>query len=564
MMSTRNCTRLFVEILCLQVLILLPLPVQAVQGHLPWGSASLRTAMRCRGGSTTGMTAKQKDTSSSSNTGTPSVGVLVAGSISSLQSSNLTFLSDACKGSGASCILFDADSSSSAFPATTKAIEPMRHLHLLPKDDAMVESLSLLCGVVVVLVPEDGEEELASLVPALLKGANRRISNSLKKGTLVVVYTGTASHNDTVSWQDQVMQNQLSEFTPHTWDRLEIVTLEQLEQQWDDIINNASFNLANGEDQIFPNLLESVYRSLGGPDNRSSSSSSSPHPFRFTEHTSEESSPQPQRPKQRRHLLEASSTITNDSIIHEVLATAQGQMEELETKMDQIWLNNDENNEQYIPLLEFGDIANNILNTAHDKLSLSMEDVLLVQQVEAVEAVVPVDVRLELLLRIASNIRRLYQQQLESLREYYGKRYESVLDDSSSLNEEQQHQWTEAAAHATEGFRAAAQHAIPTLCRSNGELRDADFEYVQSLQGLIADMMEATRLRQDEQSLAMEEEEEEGDDNAVSQRRPKWIEKVASRAFVLGVNYLQGWLAWQGIKRAAIERDRNMPKFPLF
>jgi hypothetical protein len=33
---------------------------------------------------------------------------------------------------------------------------------------------------------------------------------------------------------------------------------------------------------------------------------------------------------------------------------------------------------------------------------------------------------------------------------------------------------------------------------------------------------------------------------------------------MVGVNYIQGWLAWQGIKKAAEQRDKDMPKFPLF
>jgi hypothetical protein len=52
---------------------------------------------------------------------------------------------------------------------------------------------------------------------------------------------------------------------------------------------------------------------------------------------------------------------------------------------------------------------------------------------------------------------------------------------------------------------------------------------------------------------------------AKTRRGPvKWYEKLAARALVFGVNYLQGWLAYQGIKKAAEERDRMMPKFPLF
>jgi hypothetical protein len=89
---------------------------------------------------------------------------------------------------------------------------------------------------------------------------------------------------------------------------------------------------------------------------------------------------------------------------------------------------------------------------------------------------------------------------------------------------------------------------------------------VDALQGLIKDMMEATQLRKDEQSLAFEDYDDDDDAFELSGKRrvPKWLKKLAARGFALGVNYIQGWLAWQGIKRAALERDKNMPKFPLF
>jgi hypothetical protein len=85
--------------------------------------------------------------------------------------------------------------------------------------------------------------------------------------------------------------------------------------------------------------------------------------------------------------------------------------------------------------------------------------------------------------------------------------------------------------------------------------------------------MEATERRKNDQSIAsmLLEEEEDDDEGSTStntrkrkRRVPKWLERIAARTFVFGVNYFQGWLAWQGIRRAAIERDRNQPKFPLF
>ena len=44
----------------------------------------------------------------------------------------------------------------------------------------------------------------------------------------------------------------------------------------------------------------------------------------------------------------------------------------------------------------------------------------------------------------------------------------------------------------------------------------------------------------------------------------KRYEKLAAKVMVFGIIYLQGWLAYQGIKKAAEDRDKMMPKFPLF
>ena len=110
---------------------------------------------------------------------------------------------------------------------------------------------------------------------------------------------------------------------------------------------------------------------------------------------------------------------------------------------------------------------------------------------------------------------------------------------------------------------------------------DSSLDYVNSLQGLLRDMMDATERRKDDQIVAsmltMDDDEDTGEDNDTDDKKlggkrrrwlrrspPKWAKRIASRAIVFGVNYIQGWLAWQGIKRAAMERDRTQPKFPLF
>jgi hypothetical protein len=419
------------------------------------------------------------------------------------------------QGSGATCFLLDGASSLKA------------RIENLPLDDFLAESLGVVCNVLVVHISDRDEEDISKLIQAVVKGANRRGASRLKNKLVIVSPFQESKIEDGPSCsksysKDEFIKKQLANVLPGTFERVEVVTLEELEQQWEDILREPpAGNIFFGDTlEVYPKVIQQVYRALGGK-------SQSTFQLKLFVETPR---------KRRKHMEDAGM----DIIIQEVLSTAQTRLQALETKMNEIWL---EETSQEMPLLEFGDMANALLNDANQRLQQT-----------------PSAMRLQILQRVAAELLRLYKQQLESLRDYYGKRYETVLE-----MEENQEAWTEAAAHMTEGFRAAAQHAIPTLCQSNGELRDADFEYVMALQGLIKDMMEATQSRQDEQSMAMEDESDDDDDESISRRHPpKWYEKLAARGFVLGVNYLQGWLAWQGVKRAAIERDRNMPKFPLF
>jgi hypothetical protein len=415
--------------------------------------------------------------------------------------------------SGATCFLLDGSSSLKA------------RIENLPSDDFLAESLGVICNVMVVHIADRDEEDLSRLIQAVVKGSNRRGAARLKNKLVIVSSFQEPKIEDGPSCsksysKDEFIKKQLANVIPGTFERVEVVTLEELEQRWEDILREPPASSVSFGDtlEVYPKLIQQVYRALGG----TSQSTFQLKPFIETSR------------KRRKHMEDAGM----DIIIQEVLSTAQTRLEALETKMNEIWL---EETSQEIPLLEFGDMANDLLNDAYQRLQLA-----------------PSAMRLQILQRVAAELLRLYKQQLESLRDYYGKRYETVLE-----TQENQEAWTEAAAHMTEGFRAAAQQAIPTLCQSSGELRDADFEYVMALQGLIKDMMEATQSRQDEQSMAMEDESDD-DEESLSRHPPKWYEKLAARALVLGVNYLQGWLAWQGVKRAAIERDRNMPKFPLF
>jgi hypothetical protein len=183
---------------------------------------------------------------------------------------------------------------------------------------------------------------------------------------------------------------------------------------------------------------------------------------------------------------------------------------------------------------------------------------------------------------LVRRLRELYDQHLQSLRDYYGQAFESMLDESVAefgiVGEEGEEKdmaaswralrekWKKAASLVTQSFEAAANSSAPTVIIDN---EPNLWDYSQSLQGLLSDMVSATDSRRPlEDSLFADDDETDTAASGNSSRRfnraARWYEKLAARALVLGVNYLQGWLALQAVRRAAAERDRRMPKFPLF
>eukprot|EP00934_Nitzschia_sp_Nitz4_P002261 Nitzschia sp. Nitz4//scaffold13_size275219//225758//226444//NITZ4_000912-RA/size275219-processed-gene-0.163-mRNA-1//-1//CDS//3329536128//2261//frame0 len=209
---------------------------------------------------------------------------------------------------------------------------------------------------------------------------------------------------------------------------------------------------------------------------------------------------------------------------------------------------------QTMPMLDFGKQANSILTTAYKELHQ-----------------LPEDERCTALSPLVQEIQRLYEDHLQALRDYYGRRYETFLTTSSVGGRNSKHQ----ADRCIEGFQAAARHAVPKLCQERGPLETlASFQSVSTLQGLVQDMMDTTEWQEtDELLMQVETNQQEGDTETFQPdtwlrrtvRRVKpWAKKIASRVLVLSVNYVQGWLALQALRQAAMERDREMPKFPLF
>jgi hypothetical protein len=205
---------------------------------------------------------------------------------------------------------------------------------------------------------------------------------------------------------------------------------------------------------------------------------------------------------------------------------------------------------------------------------------------------------------VGTDLQRLFHLHLQSLRDHFGREYELVLE-QQSLAEDVDVEgassagkaWARrpAARQAEARFTEAAAGAVPHICRSpGGELCEelgALFGCGEAARGLLEDMCEATltqEMAEEELADVMGESGEDGTEIAARTTGPpssrtglrqlvknvkaklktrgpaKWYERWATKALVIGVNYIQGWIVLQALRREAAKRDRAMPKFPLF
>ncbi|KAL3815476.1 hypothetical protein ACHAXA_000713 [Cyclostephanos tholiformis] len=199
-----------------------------------------------------------------------------------------------------------------------------------------------------------------------------------------------------------------------------------------------------------------------------------------------------------------------------------------------------------------------------------------------------------------AGVQRLFHLQLQGLRDHFGRLYEDALSDSPLVAEGDMREWESrrraAAREAQEGFERSAYASIPRICRRiDGELCDDGklvdmFGFIDALRGLLEDMYDATTARGLNEEGVWEDkvaDEVQSVDESQRRRIPKtrvglrqvvkriktkiqqrgparWYERLAAKIFVIGVNYVQGWIVLQSLRREARRRDLAMPKFPLF
>lgn len=413
---------------------------------------------------------------------------------------------------------------------------------------ALYESVAATSDIVLLVLRWDSPID-PILVQALRKGWHRRTvpDAGLPKAQLLVICTSSGEF-DTVAmtaWRERMALHDLASLSPSLLQSMELILPSDTPRILQQAIRDANSGVTDWlAPEGFPQLLQQAYNNLGGSVQSlfaddvgmprilsntamlESSRPSSGHPPPATDRH-EQSAPSVQQIKSQ----------TDGQLQTALIAEAYQELEVIQTAQEEHLLDTNT-----IPF-DFGGKCGPFLERLRDGLE-ALPD-------EASRSTVQQEV--------GERLRELFHQQLQAWRDHYGRVYEALLDRHAPET------WSMHASHVTQSFRNAAQESVPVLARANEVFRDMDLEYIPALQGLVSDMMEATTLRQSE--VEEDGDEENGNDTDV-EARPKrvarWYEKLAARALVLGVNYLQGWLAWQGIQRAALQRERNMPKFPLF
>jgi len=281
------------------------------------------------------------------------------------------------------------------------------------------------------------------------------------------------------------------------------------------------------------------------------------------------------------------------------LSTAEDGLFEIENKMDDAILEGDDGN---VPMPEFGSSANALLF----KVSEAYLNTISEAEFTDADREWVMNRRIEALKHVAGNgLHRLYRLHLQNLRDHFGRTYEKILEKTSAMDlkemdeennvQERDQQRRDGAKRAEEGFINAAFLAIPAICQDpHMELGDL-YSCTEALRGLLEDMYEATLSRgieEEEWNDVMDISPEEAGrlshgnndvesapaetrvglrelikiiKNKRASRGPaKWYERLAAKALVIGVNYVQGWIVLQTLRREARRRDSTMPKFPLF
>lgn len=391
-----------------------------------------------------------------------------------------------------------------------------------PRSLPLWNTLALLSDLLIVVVesPDSNPNIPSDCIQALVDGFRQRLhAAGLPKGRLIVLWNHLATPEELAAWKEHLDDSgSLSSFLSP--DLLQLFFLasgnsfqEALQDAtWDSSsqAHGISHFLKNDVEAFAP-LLHRVFQTKGGMQEES-----------LLEKQVTRSLFPPRLTKQP----ELSSF---DLAVRE---TAMAALLLLQSKQEEACLDSES------PLLDFSSLVNPILDILAKDLNLVSSP----QAKRIIEG------------QLSDKLARLYEQHVRTLRDYFGTMYEDLLDE----NIQKTTHWPEFARIVKSAFVERATDAIPVMAQESGVFHHWGLDHRKATEGLGQDMIEITELRKpedDEQLLAEETEE---------RRIPKWAEQLGARALMFAVNYVQGWLALQGIRQAALERERNLPKFPLF
>ena len=419
----------------------------------------------------------------------------------------------------------------------------------------LVETLATVSDVVVLTMPrdDDGQDSIVSpqVGQALYRGWHRRAAQGLPPGRLWVVKPGkSGNQKDKQAWfENFVVQEWASEVSAspiedwqlyHGSAEYTMAVANFLQQEQPKSILS-SLVPANE----IPSFLSLVYASLSVADPTHQSSKTVENVLFVTNQseatpskvpvTTEDSIDQAEATEPKPELAEAAIAPSSDDSGTENENGNQiwSKLDQVQNELDEYWLTGSTSGLTLPPDL-----------------------------VQALQAVWPTQKSesnaLQKNAAFVERLTSLTDQHANILRDYYGRLYESLLESGRAADASTMTSLSKQYQSVVQRVNKSIYRYVKTV--SVSEVYKGSYEGLQEDFGEINDRWQSA-------AEVMFEDDEDGSGNDTARRRrvlPPWLGRLAVRVLVLGVNYLQGWLAWQGVQRAALARERQLPKFPLF
>jgi hypothetical protein len=414
---------------------------------------------------------------------------------------------------------------------------------------ALWHSAALMSDVVIILLPKDHcGENMSDLVWSLKLGWKHRILSGLSRGRLLLLLPSTESNIISPAvevWLEELKAAGLSSVV----ERIDVKNSQQSNQEVLSIRCHSNGSHTLTDLSSFIHVFQETFLRLGG---------------------SLLMEPASIRP--RNIDCFADSAFSSKSI--EVADTNRVEVTDPNAARSTSSYDDDDDSTNMYEELEsmqimIDDIKNQqeeySLNTSNSDV-LSMDFVTLLDPLISKLIETGPQLQPQTLCIILLELQSIYCQYLDLLRDHFGTVYELVLDNrNAALDDPEMSNVKQVQDRIINTFRQAAEHALiplqpllPLLQKCN-----VSIDYFSALSKMESDLCDATDLRIE---LLVDGNDVVADSSQQTRRKRflQFCKTLALRTLMLGINYAQGWIALQSIKRMALEREREMPKFPLF